>query len=986
MESQLSLQYKPGVGAGLVLVKDMEEMTLPGDERTRLEALWSYQVLDTPPEKDLDDLVHLAAYICHAPIALISLVDVERQWFKSKLGLTVSQTDRIIAFCSHTILTNELLVVTDAHADERFAGNPMVIGDPHIRFYCGAPLITPDGHRIGALSVIDHVPRELSPEQMEALRVLSRQVMEHLTLDRQHRELVASVNARLKAERQLEISEATFRTLSETAASGILVYRGDHILYANRAAEHISGYSRDELSRMSMWALIHADFQAELRARVNALTEDQRSAARLEFQIVQKNGGLRWVDFSAGTIDFEGAPARICTVHDITGAREAEAALRRQAALLDASYDASFAWRLGGPIIYWNRGAERLYGLPATLAVGRVPHDVLRTKFPQGLQPCVDELRDKGSWEGELRHCPADDRPEIIVDSRMTLVREGGQDLVLEVNRDVTARQQADALKEVQRRMLEKISLGVPLSEVMDFVVQSIEALSDGAICTILLIDAEKHTLLRGATSSLPEELCRAIDGAPVGPQNGSCGTAAYRKRLVAVVDIATDPLWAPWKEASHLALHHGLRACTSTPILSAGGELFGTFAMYFRTARGPTVQEAELLRVSGQMLGIALQQARRDAVLRESEQRFSLVALATNDVLWDWDLTTHAHWWSPNARLKFGYDPEFEPEIEAWRSRLHPDDRGRILAGVDEALTGGATSWIGEYQFRLADGSYGNFLDRGHIVRDATGKAVRMIGAMIDVTEMKRTYQALVDAHERLQHLSRETHLTESRERAVLARELHDEFGQLLTAAKLNASWLKSVNLTDMSAAGRSQFTDKAEDLVKVLDDAIRGIRQVATRLRPAVLDHLGLIPAIESLVETFEKRTGVPCHVSIEQAVRTMTFDADERVTLYRITQELLTNVVKHAQATSVALGLTVDGDRVVLDVQDNGRGLGPAEPEHAGAWGLKGIRERTELLGGSLDVQSHPGKGTRIRVVLPMRGLKRNANPGATRSAAT
>ena len=124
------------------------EAPLPSREAERLSALYWYEVLDTPPVKELDDLVHLAAFVCQAPIGVISLVDSDRQWFKSKVGLTVTQTDRVIAFCSHTILESDLLVVPDALNDPRFAHNPLVTSDPHVRFYCGSPLTTPDGLRL----------------------------------------------------------------------------------------------------------------------------------------------------------------------------------------------------------------------------------------------------------------------------------------------------------------------------------------------------------------------------------------------------------------------------------------------------------------------------------------------------------------------------------------------------------------------------------------------------------------------------------------------------------------------------------------------------------------------------------------------------------------------------------------------------------------------------------------------------------------------
>jgi GAF domain-containing protein len=162
---------------------------IPKNETKRLKVLWQYDVLDTVPEEVFDNLTDLAAKICEAPIALISLVDEKRQWFKSKVGLSVDETARDRSFCSHAIMQNDLFIVPDAAQDPRFARNPMVTSDPKIRFYAGAPLVTPDGHALGTLCIIDKVPRELRSHQKQALRILAHHVVSQLELRRHAREL-----------------------------------------------------------------------------------------------------------------------------------------------------------------------------------------------------------------------------------------------------------------------------------------------------------------------------------------------------------------------------------------------------------------------------------------------------------------------------------------------------------------------------------------------------------------------------------------------------------------------------------------------------------------------------------------------------------------------------------------------------------------------------------------------------------------------------
>jgi GAF domain-containing protein len=177
---------------------------LPKNEKRRLNILWQHELLDTLPEESFDDLTTLAAHICEAPIALISLVDENRQWFKSKVGISVSETSRDVSFCAHAILQTDLFIIPDALKDERFAHNPLVTSNPKIRFYAGAPLITPDGDALGTLCVIDKVPRELRPEQKQALRVLARHVAAQLELRRHSMELARAGEERAKIQRDLQ--------------------------------------------------------------------------------------------------------------------------------------------------------------------------------------------------------------------------------------------------------------------------------------------------------------------------------------------------------------------------------------------------------------------------------------------------------------------------------------------------------------------------------------------------------------------------------------------------------------------------------------------------------------------------------------------------------------------------------------------------------------------------------------------------------------
>lgn len=195
-------------------------------ETERLAALQRYRILDTDPETAFDDLTLLAAYICGTPMALITLVDADRQWFKARIGITATETARSVSFCSHAIDQRDLFIVDDASTNEVFKDNPMVLGDPHIRFYAGAPLITPDGQALGTLCVVDRVPRTLTPGQLESLQALRRQVQAQLELRVNLIELEKALAERDAAEqRQEQLIEELRRSIDGlNKLGGLLPY------------------------------------------------------------------------------------------------------------------------------------------------------------------------------------------------------------------------------------------------------------------------------------------------------------------------------------------------------------------------------------------------------------------------------------------------------------------------------------------------------------------------------------------------------------------------------------------------------------------------------------------------------------------------------------------------------------------------------------------------------------------------------------------
>jgi two-component system sensor histidine kinase/response regulator len=300
--------------------------TISDNEAERLAELRRYAILDTPPEADFDDLAKLAAHICQAPIALISLIDAHRQWFKSRVGITATQTPREHALCAHAILQSEPLVVEDARLDRRFADSPLVSGDPLIAFYAGVQLTTPRGLHLGTLSVIDRVPRRLSKEQLESLKTLARQVMAQLELRRQREELGHRNGDGVQ---RLPVREDLFETIFNSSLDAIVLLDAAEMRHidANAEYEELIGYSHDEfLGKTPLELGLYAE--PELVRLAAAEVMAGTTIRNRELRLRRADGSIIDCLVSARSIRIEGRLSVLAFTRDISELKRHEQRLR----------------------------------------------------------------------------------------------------------------------------------------------------------------------------------------------------------------------------------------------------------------------------------------------------------------------------------------------------------------------------------------------------------------------------------------------------------------------------------------------------------------------------------------------------------------------------------------------------------------------------------------------------------------------------------
>jgi PAS domain S-box-containing protein len=386
----------------------------------------------------------------------------------------------------------------------------------------------------------------------------------------------------------------------------------------------------------------------------------------------------------------------------------------------------------------------------------------------------------------------------------------------------------------------------------------------------------------------------------------------------------------------------------------------------------------------------------RTELALRESEERLTLAFAGAQEGVWDWNLETGAVVYSSHWRKMLGYgEDEIEPHVSAWERLLHPDDRAVVREVVDGVLRG-ERDYTVEFRLRHKEGHYIHVLSRGFPVRrEPDGFVGRIVGTHFDLSERKRAEEALKRAHEELEVRVKErtvelalanaslkeemiereraerarTELlsrlvfAQEDERKRIAREMHDQFGEQLTALGLGISALRDSCGTDQ------QLGPMVAALEKVAQQLDRDVDHLVWELRPTALDDLGLRAALANYVQDWSVRAGVRAdlHTTGLSADR---LTSEVETTLYRIAQEALNNIAKHARAENVDVILERRPDQVSLIIEDDGVGFeqGNGSTPHQG-FGLLGMQERAALVGATVQIESAAGEGTTIIVRMPV-----------------
>jgi len=753
--------------------------------------------------------------------------------------------------------------------------------------------------------------------------------------------LVAEVQERERAEHTLRESEAQFRTLFETIPGAVFVHSGERFLDVNAAMERITGYTRDELLDMPFWELVHPDFRGLIKDRGQARLRGKATPSPYETKIVTKDGEERRVIAAASRVGSEGEPTVLGTLIDITDLKEAQAAGERQRQLLvtlmEAMPDYIYVKDAESRFLLNNQAHLLLLGAATQEEVaGKTDADVfspeLATKYRDDEQAVL--VSGQPLLNREERTEDPEGKEQWLLTTKVPFRDSDGHVIgIVGISRDITARKRAEeeirALSRFRERIIENANVWLDvLDERANVVIWNRAAEEISGFSREEVVGHEEIWEWLYPDEAYRSEIFRK---AMATIENGE------------VIEGLETTIRAKGGEEKIIAWD-------SRNLADDRGKQIGSVALG-RDVTARKRAEAELREAKefaesliGSMLdGVAVLDSR--GVHIDANSAFCQMTGFSREELIGVG-PPHPYW-----------PPEGSEEIEtAFQKTLRGDF-------VDVELT-----------FMRKNGERFPVIVSPSCIRDRDGNVVSYFATVKDMTERKRSEEALLAYQEQLRRLASELSMAEQRERQRLAAYLHDDIVQGLALGKIKLGELQA-------AAPPGLVQDLAESVRGVISRLIEDARSMTMELNPPVLHQLGLAAAIEDLVETMQE--GNPVLFTFADDGKPKPLDEDILLTLYRSVREVLINAVKHAQARHIRVSKRRCEDWVEVVVEDDGVGMNVSEiderkPRSAarkpcarpGGFGLFSVRERIQFAGGQFALESEPGRGTRVVLKAPLK----------------
>ena len=634
--------------------------------------------------------------------------------------------------------------------------------------------------------------------------------------------------------------------------------------------------------------------------------------------------------------------------------------------------------------LVFNPAAERMFGAGATKRNASewlhryglyLPDKV--TPFPHEQLPLIRSIHGEevNNVEVFVRHEKAPHGIWTRITGRP--LRDSNGELLggVIVCRDITEVKEEEVFRAGQSRVLEMIAADAPLADVLTSLVILMEGQAEGLRCSILLLNRDGKHVRHGAAPNLPEAYVKAVDGSPIGPRNGSCGTAMYTRKPVVVTNVMTDPLWTDYRELAQIC---GLRACWSTPIVSWQGDVLGSFAMYRHETRGPQPEETRLTEIATHIAGIAIDRQRQQEVLRERDARINLAAESADLAFWVLYPEQGTAWMSDKGRRIYGFDSNLPLTCDLILSRVHPDERVAVKAEYDRACAL-HDAFESEHRLLLPYGKTRWVIMRGRCLQDEHGNLLETIGVTLDVSPQKQAALQVQVQREEMAHRNRVALMGEMT--ASFAHEINQPLTAISNKASAARRFLDRGNIDPVLL--RELLQEIAADSQRA-GEVMRGIRSLV-RKETSEQTLLNLNAIISDTVRL------VSSDVLNRESVVTTELDPNVPAvqgTLVQIQQVLLNLIINALDAMEtlppaerrvIVTTRSDKGDVAEFTVRDFGSGLPKDRPDKVFdhffstkqkgmGMGLAIVRSIIEAHGGTISGENAPDRGARMVVRLP------------------
>jgi PAS domain S-box-containing protein len=728
--------------------------------------------------------------------------------------------------------------------------------------------------------------------------------------------------------------------------------------------------------------VVHPDDRDSFRNSIQQ-TLEKKQMHHVEYRVIRPDGTISWL-LGKGRLytDETGQPVRMLGLAiDITERREAEEALRESnmkfQSLVESASDAIILADSSGTILSCNRSTEKILGYGQEI-IGKPLTVLMPERYREAHHQAIEKLSETG--ESRLIGKTVEfyglrkDGSEFPLELSLSHWKIGDKSYYSGTIRDTTRRKMVE--KALQKKtllvqLLRDIAVAsneaVAIDPAIRFAVDRICEYTGWPVGHVYFISNDANRQLLSSQIwhlSEPERyesFKKLTDITEIPRGAGLVGSVLEKGEAIWMSDLENHPKFLR-KEALK---DNGLQSGLAFPI-QVNSQVVAILEFF---TPDTTEMDEELLdatRHIGSLIGRVFERQWALEILTQAELRYREIVESVQAIVWRaHPQTLQFSFVSKEAEDILGYSVhEWLDKPDFWINHIHPEDRDWVIAYCKRSAL---EKKLYDFEYRMIAKDEKVVWLRAIVRVIAEGETPKyLIGIMIDVTPQKDSENQLQRSRERLRALSAHLQFVREEERIKIAREIHDELGQVLTALRMDLALLNQGLLESSESMPRQKLMEEIGSMCRLVDRTIQTVRRIVTELRPEVLDHLDLKAAIEWQAQEFQGRSGVTCELNSN--IKALDLDRDKATALFRIFQETITNVARHSGATHVRIRLEETGDHLVLEVKDNGRGITEAEISNAKSFGLLGIKERALLLGGEVEIDGAPEQGTTITVRVP------------------